>query len=175
MRGTRAGFPTRARPVRIGRSKLGPYGVRIDNLLSMFLRPDFECLQQLANFILDRLIMRAIVARRTAPQGPLFRAQSRKSVGPYGVRTVHQRSPEGQDNISRRIRCSRRIEAVQRGVAELQWELFTYFCYAGWILLPWRFNHVAISDRSETEHHRTPATSSVTSLGLIGARRQWAM
>ena len=25
----------------------------------------------------------AIVARTTAPQGPLFRAQSRKSVGPY--------------------------------------------------------------------------------------------
>ncbi len=54
--------------------------MRIDNLLSMFLRPDFECLQQLVNFILDRLIMRALVARRTAPQGPLFRAQSRKSV-----------------------------------------------------------------------------------------------
>ena len=54
--------------------------VRIDNLLSMFLRPDLECLQQLVNFVLDRLIMRALVARRTAPQGPLFRAQSRKSV-----------------------------------------------------------------------------------------------
>ena len=54
--------------------------MRIDNLLSMFLRPDFECLQQLVNFILDRLIMRALVAGRTAPQGPLFRAQSRKSV-----------------------------------------------------------------------------------------------
>ena len=59
--------------------------MRIDNLLSMFLRPDFECLQQLVN-LLDRLIMRALVARRTAPQGPLFRAQSRKSVGPYRVR-----------------------------------------------------------------------------------------
>jgi len=54
--------------------------VRIDNLLSMFLRPDFECLQQFVNLILDRLMMRALVARRTAPQGPLFRAQSRKSV-----------------------------------------------------------------------------------------------
>jgi hypothetical protein len=30
-------------------------------LLSMFLRPDFECLQQLANFILDRLMTRAIL------------------------------------------------------------------------------------------------------------------
>ena len=60
-------------------SDLGPYRVRIDNLLSMFLRPDFECLQQLVNFILaDRLIMRAIVARRTAPQGHFFRAKSRK-------------------------------------------------------------------------------------------------
>ena len=55
-----------------GKASLGPYRVRIDNLLSMFLRRDFKCLQQLANFILDRLIMRALVARRTAPQGPLF-------------------------------------------------------------------------------------------------------
>ena len=28
--------------------RLGPYMVRIDTLLSMFLLPDFECLQQLA-------------------------------------------------------------------------------------------------------------------------------
>src|SRR5271157_1299349 len=55
----------------MGGLTVGPYRVRIDNLLSMFLRPDFECLQQLANLILDRLIMRAIVARRTVPQGPL--------------------------------------------------------------------------------------------------------
>ena len=54
-----------------GRVLIGPYRVRIDNLLSMFLRLDFECLQQLANFILDRLIIRALVPRRTAPQGPL--------------------------------------------------------------------------------------------------------
>ena len=46
--------------------------MRIDNLLSMLLGPDFECLQQIANLILDRLIMRAIVAGSTAPQGPLF-------------------------------------------------------------------------------------------------------
>jgi len=46
----------------------------------MFLRPDFECLQELANLILDRLIRRALGAKRTALQGPLFRAQSRKSV-----------------------------------------------------------------------------------------------
>ena len=59
--------------------------MRIDNLLSMFLRPDFECLQQLVNLILDRLMMRALVARRTAPQGPLFRAQSRKSVDSTSV------------------------------------------------------------------------------------------
>jgi hypothetical protein len=39
------------------RKRVGPYRVRIDNLLSMFLRPDFECLQQLVNFILDRLII----------------------------------------------------------------------------------------------------------------------
>jgi len=55
-----------------GFAALGPYRVRIDNLLSMFLRPDFECLQQLVNLILDRLMMRALVARRTAPMGPLF-------------------------------------------------------------------------------------------------------
>ena len=68
-----------------GRVLIGPYTVRIDNLLSMFLRPDFECLQQLVNFILDRLIMRALVAGRTAPQGPLFRDQSRKSVDSTSV------------------------------------------------------------------------------------------
>ena len=61
------------------RKSVGPYRVRIDNLLSMFLRPDFECLQQLANLILDRLIMRAIVASRTAPQGPLFRRRPGKA------------------------------------------------------------------------------------------------
>ena len=56
----------------------------------MFLRPDFECLQQLVNFILDRLIMRALVARRTAPRGPLFRAQSRKSVDSTSVSSLRR-------------------------------------------------------------------------------------
>ena len=36
---------------------LGPYGPGIDNLLSMFLRRYFEGLQQLADFVLDGLIM----------------------------------------------------------------------------------------------------------------------
>ena len=73
-----------------GFAALGPYRVRIDNLLSMFLRPDFECLQQLVNLILDRLMMRALVARRTAPQGPLFRAQSRKSVESTSVGSLRR-------------------------------------------------------------------------------------
>ena len=34
-----------------------PFWPRIDNLLSLFLRRYFECLQQLSDFVLDRLIM----------------------------------------------------------------------------------------------------------------------
>jgi hypothetical protein len=37
--------------------RIGPYEARLDNLLSMFLGGDFECPQQLANFMLDSPIM----------------------------------------------------------------------------------------------------------------------
>ena len=36
---------------------IGPYAPPIDNLLSMSLRRDFECVEQFADSILDRLIM----------------------------------------------------------------------------------------------------------------------
>ena len=59
---------------------LGPYGVRIDNLLSISRSfvgggsvPHSESPDGAGSY-------------RTAPQGPLFRAQSRKSVGPYRAR-----------------------------------------------------------------------------------------
>src|SRR5262249_25533292 len=40
-----------------GAASLGPYSPRIDNLLSMSLCRDLECVQQLADLVLDRLIM----------------------------------------------------------------------------------------------------------------------
>src|SRR5208337_4090141 len=62
------------------RKSVGPYGVRIDNLLSIS-----------RSFVGGGSVPRSespdgAGSYRTAPQGPLFRAQSRKSVGPYGVR-----------------------------------------------------------------------------------------
>src|SRR5271157_2665662 len=62
------------------RKSVGPYGVRIDNLLSIS-----------RSFVGGGSVLRSespdgAGSYRTAPQGPLFRAQARKSVGPYGVR-----------------------------------------------------------------------------------------